>query len=198
MASSVMKFVLIFITMLLQLIFCSSWPVNFGEAVNGAGKLGNELAHSAETERSEFNNHIPQETYKTVPKTTPDNLYSLNKQPKPTFHENIPQSFGETLAEKYFGNKFIKGFRWGYRVGKRIHSVAQRCDDFTQALKDSLCPQFIQTSPLPNSAIVNCIVEVTTFNKTCIQPYESDKYPPEATCELDYPDKLDSNYCAQN
>ncbi|KAJ0856903.1 hypothetical protein HanRHA438_Chr13g0583851 [Helianthus annuus] len=106
------------------------------------------------------------------------------------------QVYGENLARKYFGNQFIKGFRWGYKQGKRIHSVARRCEDFTEELNYS-CPK--ENSPLLVSAIVHCIVEVSNYfgtNETCLHSYERSQYPPEATCILDQPYTLVSNCTA--
>ncbi|KAI3811727.1 hypothetical protein L1987_21456 [Smallanthus sonchifolius] len=93
----------------------------------------------------------------TYPPPPPRYKNPIYPPPRPTntTHDQTVQEFGENLANKYFGNKFIKGFRWGYKQGKRIHSVARN-------------------------------------KETCLQSYESDKYPPEATCILDQPNTLGS------
>ncbi|KAK1427090.1 hypothetical protein QVD17_15773 [Tagetes erecta] len=104
---------------------------------------------------------------------------------------------GQNLAKKYFGNENIKGFRWGYKAGKRIHSVASKCEDFMSVL-DVICPSQPQTIPLPDNAIVHCIVEVATIKDRadkCLKVYEQDQYPEEAKCILHHPRTLVFNNC---
>lgn len=136
---------------------------------------------------------------------------NFNKKPDPKkFGEYLdPKKFGDYMANKYFKKEYIKGFRWGFKAGKRIYSVPLKCE---KALNITSCPQAPQPSPFPGSvpqpqpspfpasAVVNCIVEVINLGKSiiCLQPYESYQIPPEATCELDHPDKLNATYCLQN
>ncbi|KAI7757356.1 hypothetical protein M8C21_014170 [Ambrosia artemisiifolia] len=135
----------------------------------------------------------------TVPKPRRSRGHNPTPPPPRTIHPSA-QEFGENLAQKYFGDKLIKGFRWGYKQGNRMHSVPRKCDDFISVLATSSCPRPLQTSPLSSSANnVHCIVEVTNYSGTkgtCIQTYESSQYPPEATCILDQPNTLGSKCTA--